>query len=30
MRYAIVVKNVVVNVAVADKPLRDNWIQSDQ
>jgi len=29
MKFAIIEDNVVVNVAVADKPLADNWIASE-
>lgn len=29
MNYAIIENNIVVNVAVADEPLADNWIASD-
>lgn len=29
MRYSIVVDGVVINTAVADEPLSDNWVQSD-
>lgn len=28
MRYAIIENNTVVNVAVADQPLADNWIEA--
>ena len=29
MKYAIIENNVVVNIAVADFPMADNWVQSD-
>lgn len=29
MKYAIIENNVVVNVALADFPMADNWVQSD-
>jgi hypothetical protein len=29
MQYAIIKNNLVVNVALADKPLADNWIESE-
>lgn len=29
MRYAIVVNNIVENVAISDYPVESNWIQSD-